>query len=136
MIDQEFQEAVGSRFREILTEGLQEFGQLLLQDIQGRISIPVEYVTGPRGGIDVIRSNPGESPRYEFGTLWNSITLEPVKQESPTAISVEITTYYRVAAYLENGTEDGRLAKRPFWPDQEELDSRSGEFTDVLASHF
>jgi hypothetical protein len=40
--------------------------------LQKLISVPVDYIRGPRGGLLVIRSKPGEPPRKETGRYQGS----------------------------------------------------------------
>jgi len=48
-------------------------GAQVVDSWRERISVDVEYQTGPRGGLIVIRSKVGEAPRRETGDLYNSI---------------------------------------------------------------
>ena len=132
----DFSNAVNERLKFIATEGLKDVADWLQLEILAKIAIPVEYTTGPRGGIIVIRSEPGEPPRYEFGTLSNSIVVGPVIEQSGTMLSISVETDYKVAAYLNEGTEDGRLAKRPFWPTDDEMEERAPEITSLLSARF
>ena len=64
---------------------------------------------------DVVRSNPGEPPRRQRGTLWQSMTFETIA--SPRGITTRVGPSVRVAKYaraLELGYEPGGLAPRPY----------------------
>lgn len=65
-----------------------------------RISVPVEIVTGPRGGRRVIRSKRGEPPRKETGKLQAEVSSEVIETADEIAGSVIVPTHY--AAPLEN----------------------------------
>lgn len=60
----------------IVADALREYGGELHDKVQENLSVPVEYVRGPRGGTIVIRSKPGEHPRRETGGLLSTIVDE------------------------------------------------------------
>jgi hypothetical protein len=66
-------------FQSILDEvrgGLERTVRVLtdetLDAVQNEISVPVGYSSGPRGGLLIIRSKPGEAPRREKSDYFNS----------------------------------------------------------------
>lgn len=117
-----------------LSRGMDIFAEKLVEDIQEKISVPVEYQTGPRGGQVVIRSKPGEPPRKENGDLWESIENIPTTREAQTKIVARVVTRLKVAGWLQNGTK--YLDPRPFWPAQDEMDARSDELIHILVDNF
>lgn len=86
-------------------------GDYITDDIRQKISVPVEYVRGPRDGIHVIRSKPGEFPRKEYGNLQRSIQWV-INRESPM-IYLDVFSDVIYARYLEEGTEN--MEPRPVW---------------------
>jgi hypothetical protein len=75
--------------------------------IKDLIGIPVE-----KQGGTIIRSQPGEAPRKEYGDLQNSIqATEPVYLDG--VIDIFIFTDEQKAAWLNDGTP--RILPRPFW---------------------
>jgi hypothetical protein len=81
----------------------------LRQSVQAEVSIPVEYATGPRGGLLIIRSQPGEAPRKERGVYQKSWeqSVTPVTD----AVQGEVYTDDVRAAYFTKGTS--RMRPRP-----------------------
>lgn len=80
-------------------------GKEMVEGIQQSISKPVEY----EGSI-VIRSLPGEDPRYEFGHLWESERHEI--ENLGAVIELDVINDAAYARRLDQG--DGSLKPRPF----------------------
>lgn len=91
------------------TDALDQSGGLVADDIRDQISVPVGYRIGPRGGVTVIRSKPGEPPRRETGDYQSSIDHQTATDGS--RVTTSIFTDDPIGGYLENGTS--RMAKRP-----------------------
>lgn len=82
-------------------------------DLRASISIPVV-----RGKGYVIRSSPGEPPRYDAGDLYKGVLREPAAPISDREVIAYIyvdPSQQAKAGWLENGTKDGRMAARPWW---------------------
>lgn len=60
----------------------------IVGDVKDRIGVPVEYVTGPRGGTIVIRSKRGEPPRKEKGKLSDGVTSDVIVTDNQVAAAV------------------------------------------------
>lgn len=82
----------------------------MVDEMREMISVPVEYIAGPRGGIIVIRSSPGEAPRRETGDLWASIQFMVI---APRGVFMVVFTDVEYSLYLEQGTD--RMDPRPHW---------------------
>jgi hypothetical protein len=76
-----------------------EVGAEIVADVKDRLSVPVEYVRGPRGGTQVIRSKRGENPRRETDTLRQSIA-EDVTAEGHT-VTLDVSTDTKYAPFLD-----------------------------------
>jgi hypothetical protein len=78
-------------------------------DLQASISVPVGYASGPRGGLMVIRSKPGEPPRRETGNYVNSwgesVVIDGLRVVGRIYSDVDY------GSYLSTGTS--RMASRP-----------------------
>lgn len=57
-------------------------------DVQDRISVPVGYKIGPRGGTTKIRSKPGEPPRKDTGKLKAGVQSDVIEASGQIAASV------------------------------------------------
>lgn len=70
----------------------QDFGDKLVSVTMDRVSKPVGYRIGPRGGEQKIRSKRGEPPRRDTGALMNSIKAETISvgDKSSTAVTVNV----------------------------------------------
>lgn len=88
---------IRSAVRPLAVRGLDLAGRAMVAEIKGRLSVP-----GPE------HSAPGESPRYQTGGLYNSISHEV----DPVNLRVYVIADHPAAYYLEFGTHD--LAPRPF----------------------
>jgi hypothetical protein len=99
---------------------MEQFGVALASEWQERLSVPVEYVTGPGGGVIVIRSAPGESPRRETENLYDSV--QSATEADADVISTSVDSDVPYAVYLQDGTE--RVAARPHVPDPDEITDR------------
>jgi hypothetical protein len=89
---------------------LQQFGAQVVEGIQTDISVPVVYSIGPRGGLHVERSQPGEPPRREFSNLHDSFT--PAVESDGGLILLDVSSSCPYALHLEEGS--GRVAPRPY----------------------
>jgi hypothetical protein len=99
------------RARRACRLALNEIGRRGVADIRDSINVRVQYV-----GHLVIRSDPGEPPRREFGDLYRSIHYR-VAPKAETVEALEIyTDRYPVAVYLEFGTTF--MEPRPFFEPQ------------------
>ncbi len=96
------------RIRERITQEFDSIGVEMVDDVRERISVPVEYV----GDGIVIRSDPGEPPRREFGHLWAS-TDHSVGNGPRNDPQLTVRNNAAYARRLEYG--EGRLAARPFF---------------------
>jgi hypothetical protein len=74
-------------------------GDDLATELKYKVSVPVQYVAGPRGGTRVIRSLPGEPPRKETGRLQASINHETVA--AGDVVETAITAAAPYAARLQ-----------------------------------
>jgi len=77
-----------------IEEAVQTHLDELRDNIKEAISIPVETVIGPRGGIIKIRSKPGEPPRKDTGRLHSSITNGVIVAGDTISGSVSTETPY------------------------------------------
>lgn len=85
-------------------------GAQVADDLQQRISVPVEFVPGPGGAVFTIRSLPGEPPRMETQTLHDSIQSEMDVDQQVIGVEVSSDVFY--APMLEYGEH---VAARPAW---------------------
>lgn len=74
-------------------------GAKIASDVKDRISVPVGYKIGPRGGSTKIRSKKGEPPRKDTGRLKQSITSESITDADE--INTSVFTEVEYAKYLE-----------------------------------
>jgi hypothetical protein len=68
-----------------------------------RISIDVEYLAGPRGGVVTIRSKPGEAPRRDTHNLHDSIQTSIETDDGQVSAAVDTDVFY--APILEDKME-------------------------------
>lgn len=90
-------------FDEIIAAVLREHDVVaakVASDVKDRISVPVGYKIGPRGGSTKIRSKKGEPPRKDTGRLYQSITSESITDTDEVNTSVYTEVEY--ATYLED----------------------------------
>lgn len=83
-----------------LERAVEQFGGVIVEQVREDLRIPVQYVTGPRGGVRVIRSKPGEHPRRETGNLQGSINH--YERHAPGIAATEIDSPVGYAEPLEN----------------------------------
>jgi len=95
----------------------------IADDIKERVSIPVGYRIGPRGGTYKIRSKPGEPPRKDTGNLQASITPDTIVVGDQVAGSIQAKAPY--SDPLENQMD--RLIMTDL------LDEFSERFADAVA---
>jgi hypothetical protein len=103
-------------FDEIRTDcfqAMERVGEAVRDEWQSRVSVPVEYVAGPRGGVVVVRSLPGEPPRKETGELHDSI--QAATESDADVLTTTVDSEVPHAAYTNEGT--ARMAPRPHAPD-------------------
>ncbi len=74
-------------------------GQVIQSAIKDDLSVPVEYETGPRGGVIVIRSKRGEHPRRETGNLQDRVKTDTTSEALKTTMAVYDDATY--AEYLD-----------------------------------
>lgn len=74
-------------------------GAKIASDVKDRISVPVGYKIGPRGGSTKIRSKKGEPPRKDTGRLKQSITSESITDTDE--INTSVFTEVEYAKHLE-----------------------------------
>jgi hypothetical protein len=123
-------DGVRTKVRTAFEKMLMDVGEEIKADIQESISTPVEYTS--RG--EIIRSLPGEPPRFEFGELYESIYYT-VDDDNDTRIVLTVTTNRdpRVALALENGTEDGRIEERPYFaPARQRAQARQSIYGEMV----
>lgn len=96
------------RLNKAIRQALTKVGQEAVADLRKILSVRVEYVSG----YGLIRSDPGESPRKEFGNLQKSMKYR-VLPKAQNSESLLIYTNSIIAIYLEYGTE--KIEPRPFW---------------------
>jgi len=72
----------------------------IVSDVQDRISVPVGYKIGPKGGSTKIRSKRGESPRKDTGKLHADIQSASITDNDQVSTSVFTEVIY--AEPLEN----------------------------------
>lgn len=96
-----------------LAEDFEAAGGEMVADIRQDISTPVQYVRGKRGGAIIIRSKPGEPPRYETGSLWRNVQMEVEIDRTTRTVTLEVFCTISYSVYLETGTDN--MAPRPFW---------------------
>lgn len=72
-------------------------------DVKDKLSVPVGYRIGPRGGTYIIRSKPGENPRKETGKLQNSIKGRVDTDGLQSVLVVNSDVFY--APILQNKME-------------------------------
>ena len=96
---------------------IERLGQQVADEWKERISVPVEYARGPRGGRKIIRSEPGEPPRRESGVLWESIAAQT--EADGYVVTTVIGSDVEYAPYLQEGTFE--MFPRPMMPDPDQL---------------
>lgn len=84
-----------------LEQAARGFGARVENHVRDKLSVPVEYVTGPRGGTRVIRSLPGEPPRRETGNLQGSIQARFFFEGSTIAVELDSPVGYAVPLQVE-----------------------------------
>lgn len=99
-------------------------GEKLAEILREKVSVPVEYETGPRGGVRIIRSKPGEPPRKETGALQTSIESETIEVGDEVATAVTVSVPYAIP--LQESLD------RPIT--DTELEAIQGEILDRLAA--
>jgi hypothetical protein len=109
---------------------MEQFGGEVVAVIQEKISVDVEYTTGPRGGVRVIRSLPGKPPRRETGNLQQS--YQSAVETDAEVVTLEVFSDVPYAAHLENGT--ARVAQRPHVADT--ADEMAEAFFDRVTAAF
>lgn len=119
------------KVRAAIRWALNELGRRSVLDIRQSIGIRVGY-----SGNEVIRSEPGESPRYEFGNLSRAIKYK-VKSKAETVedLTVYVNKDQEIKAMaLEFGRDDGSLEPRPFWVPAQKRLNRAGKrlFTQLV----
>lgn len=77
-----------------------EVGGEIVADVKDRLSVPVGYRIGPRGGTYLIRSKPGENPRRETGALQESIA-DAVFVEGTHEVTLEVSAGVKYAPFLD-----------------------------------
>lgn len=98
---------LSSKARRAFRSALSSVGRDIVELIRFEISVPVQG-----SGRDAIRSEPGEPPCYEFGSLSKAITYKV----APQASSLDaLTVYCRIlrGVWLEYGTRS--IEPRPFF---------------------
>lgn len=110
-------DTVSGRARRAVRLGLNAVGRIAVADIRNSINVPVELIEGPRGGIEVIRSEEGEPPRREIegtpgaeapGWLWRSISYKvDAGATSLSNLSVQCSCPYGPTLEID--------LNRPFW---------------------
>ena len=80
---------------------LDYIGGVIVEQIKQDLSVPVEIVTGPRGGRIVIRSKPGEHPRKETGLLQSQVNHQVERDGVNSTLIVFDPVYY--SPYLDPG---------------------------------
>lgn len=75
-------------------DALDLIGAQIVDSWQKRISIDVEYTKGPRGGVWVIRSRPGEAPRRETHNLHDSIQQSTEADDGVITEFVDSDVFY------------------------------------------
>lgn len=81
--------------------GLHPLGEKIVETIKADLSVPVEYMTRPRGGIHIIRSKSGEHPRRETGKLQAGVDHFVFQSGSIVGLNVYDPVNY--ARYLDPG---------------------------------
>lgn len=108
-----FADYASRRVRRVTRKALQEIGRRGVRDIRDSINEPVVRMRGPRGGLVIIRSDPGEPPYRETKELWRSIRYR-VFAMAKNLEDLMIFTALKKALWLEKGTKRG-LEPRPFF---------------------
>jgi hypothetical protein len=80
---------------------LDYIGGIIVDQIKEDLSVPVEILTGPRGGRIVVRSKPGEHPRKETGLLQSQVEHRVERDGVNSTLVVFDPVYY--SAYLDPG---------------------------------
>lgn len=83
-----------------IADAMRDVGEKIAIDIKDRISVPVGYRIGPRGGVVKIRSRRGEPPRKDTGRLQKEIASDVIAAQGQVEGSVYAKTPY--AGHLEN----------------------------------
>jgi HK97 gp10 family phage protein len=92
--------AIKGHTRESLQAGLVEAAEVLVRDIRQALNQPADIVVGPRGGVRVIGSSPGEYPRKRSGNLRKEIEYF----EGELVVEVGATEGAQYWSDLEYGT--------------------------------
>jgi hypothetical protein len=108
----------------------EQFGGEVVDVIREKISVDVEYIDGPRGGVRVIRSLPGEPPRRETGTLQDS--YQSAVEADAGEVTLDVFSDCPYAGNLENGT--ARVLPRPHVADT--ADEMTEQFLDRVVAAF
>lgn len=102
-----------------IAHGCETFGKEVVDEIKDNLSIPVEYRTGPRGGVIVVRSKSGEHPRKETGKL--QAAVDHFVFQSGSIVGVNVYDPVNYAGFLDPGMN------RPI------VTSKDEEFADKFA---
>lgn len=81
------------RIARLIADAHRDTGSAVVIDVKDRVSVPVGYAIGPRGGSRKIRSKPGEPPRKDKGNLQASIaseTIEPTGDVIDSSVSASV----------------------------------------------
>jgi hypothetical protein len=92
---------------EAIREALTEIGRDYVDTLRDLVNVRVVYIGGT-----VIRSDPGEPPRREWGDLWRSFGFK-VASRATTLEALTIFSTSMVSFALEYGTD--RIEPRPHW---------------------
>jgi len=126
---QDFVRAAQRKLAQAARAALTELGKEIVWQIKSSISVPVQHVRG----FGAIRSDPGEPPRKDTGTLYKSIKM----RIDPGGESIENLVIYTTdpkAWLLEYGTAN--MEPRPFWaPARQRASTMKNRFKSLMAKH-
>lgn len=77
-----------------LATAMQSFVDEIADETRERVSVPVQVITGPRGGRRVIRSRPGEPPRKDTGALQDSVSVNVAETTENVDGYVHVGVHY------------------------------------------
>jgi hypothetical protein len=97
--------------REALKKAFHEIGQQLRDELRKMVSVPVQYITGPRGGTIIVRSLPGEPPRRENKKRYRESIKVSVRDMRGTTLLLRVTSEDERKEWFEKST--ARMLPRP-----------------------
>lgn len=125
-MSEDFADDMKARMRAATRRALIRLGIAWKNEIRERIGIPVEG-----RGEYAIRSDPGEPPRKETGSLQDSVHYYVSPGFDFQSLKMLMTS--PIGPILHFGTDDNRILPRPFWPEEPEVRQKRAIFKKIVA---